>query len=137
MTSRPTPARLAGQAAEAIRALNHATRGDGLEYPADVYEVVASLKLMEQRLPQLYGQLASFLAAENEAGRVAHDMGEPSGPYVTETIAALADAKLSTAATAEALDAAHNACAGLKRDADPQFGDPGPSRDAVDREAAD
>lgn len=137
MTSRPSPARLADQAAEAIRALNHATRGDGLEYPADVYDVVASLKLMEQRLPQLYGQLASFLTAENEAGRVAHDTGEPSSPYVTETIAALAAARLSSAATAEALDDAHNACAGLKRDADLQFGDPGSSRDAIDREAGD
>lgn len=136
MNSQPSPARLADQAAEAIRALNHATRG-GLEYPADVYDVIASLKLMEQRLPQLYNQLAGFLTAEQEAGHVAHDTGEPPDPYVTETVAALAAATISSAATAEALDEAHNACGGLKRDADLHARYPETIRDAADREAGD
>src|ERR1019366_525922 len=56
----PEPPDLADQADQAIRALNHLTP-EGLEYPGDLYEVIASLKLMAQRLPQLFGQLTAWL----------------------------------------------------------------------------
>lgn len=50
----PAPARLAAEAAESVRALNHATRpGTGaLVFPADAYDVTGQLALLAARLPQ-------------------------------------------------------------------------------------
>lgn len=72
---------LAEQAAEAIRSLNHLTMpGRDLQYPADVYKIVGSLRTMAQHLPQLFGELAKFLIAEANAGRIGHDSGESGAP---------------------------------------------------------
>lgn len=115
MNTQATPSQLADQAAEAIRALNHITRsGDSLQYPSDVHDVVANLKIMNQRLPQLLTQLAGFLAAEHAAGRIAHDTAAPPGPHLIETIQALTEASQGAANVAIALDQAHSACGGLK-----------------------
>jgi hypothetical protein len=71
------PARHAAAASEAIRALNHATlEPDGLEFPSDAYDVVASLWELAHRLPQALGQLQTFLAREAEAGRLRIVAGE-------------------------------------------------------------
>jgi hypothetical protein len=55
------PAGLASQAADAVRALNHATRPgtSGLAYPADAYDVTGALSLLASRLPQALAQLFS------------------------------------------------------------------------------
>ncbi len=68
---------LAQITAEAIRVLNHATttRHGGLSEPATVYAVLGQLAAAAHRLPQLFGQLARWLAAENAAGRLAHTTG--------------------------------------------------------------
>lgn len=116
----PQPPDLADQAAESIRALNHLTP-EGLVYPGDLYEVIASLKLMAQRLPQLFGQLTAWLELEYAAGRIAHDSGQIPEPWVHEVTGSLAHAGAGAAALADALNTAHNACFGLKA-ADPQAG---------------
>ena len=54
LASTMTPCELATQAARAIRALNELTHGGGeLSGPGDVREIVASLELVGQSLPQL------------------------------------------------------------------------------------
>lgn len=107
---------LAGTAAEAVRALNHATHPHSpvgaLEYPADVYDTVAALKQLTQRLPQTFTQLGGFLETQHAAGYMTADHGTPE-----EHAAAVHDAFTEAADAAEALtsalDRAHNALAPL------------------------
>lgn len=123
MTGAPTPAQLADQAAEAIRAANHATfpSAGGLRWPSDAYDVIASLGLLASRLPQLLGQLDRWLTREVEQGRVSVD----GGAYVGDPQAAAAVAShwLDTATTAadqlhRALDSAQQATAHLAANTD-------------------
>ena len=78
---------LAGQAAEALRALNHATLpgAGGLEYPAAAYDVTGQLAVLAARLPQALAQLLAFLQAEAAAGRVVI----VAGPHAGDPAAAL------------------------------------------------
>ena len=66
--SRP-PAEIADEIAALVRTLNYQT-GAGesveLEYPGDLYSVVASLKIAAQRLPQLFEQMGRWLARSTE-----------------------------------------------------------------------
>jgi len=67
-------------AAEAIRFLNYATgshAGEGLTYPATIYDIAGSLSRAAGLLPQLCGQLAAWLDAERAAGHLADDHGGP------------------------------------------------------------
>lgn len=110
-----TPCDLADGAAEAIRAMNHLTRdGQGLEYPSDVYDVVASVKIMSERLPQLFGQLTEWLWAEHAAGRVGHDSGGDAGLNVAGAESYLADASAAAHALYDALNSAHTELASLR-----------------------
>jgi hypothetical protein len=108
-----TPARLADQAAEAVRSLNHATiRGAGLEFPADAYDVLGSLALLAARLPQALGQVQDFLDDATEAGRVAVVDGEHAGdPVAAVTVCAhhLDHATVAAERLHAALDAARAA----------------------------
>jgi hypothetical protein len=73
MTGRePTPAGLADQAAELVRALNHATLpgAGGLSCPGDVYGVLIGLSVLAGRLPQALAQAETFLVAQLVAGRI-------------------------------------------------------------------
>lgn len=54
---------------EAVRYLNHTTRGDALDNPADLYLVLAALSGAATKLPQLFDQLAAV------AGRYATTSG--------------------------------------------------------------
>ena len=81
-------ARHADLAAEALRALNHATQpGTGaLTGPADLYDVLGALVLLAGRLPQVLSQLQAFLNAEHTAGRIAIiDDPHTNDPAVTVT----------------------------------------------------
>lgn len=75
----------ADAAAEALRALNHATRpGVGaVSGTADVYDVLGALVLLTGRLPQVLSQLQASVAAEHTAGRIAivdgPHTGDPAG----------------------------------------------------------
>ncbi|HUK71981.1 MAG TPA: hypothetical protein VLW50_24975 [Streptosporangiaceae bacterium] len=113
IADRPQPRDLADRAAESIRALNHLTP-DALEYPGDLYDVIARLKVMAQRLPQLFGQLSAWLELEYAAGRIAHDSGQAPERYVKGVTDSLTLAAMGGSALADALDTAHNACSGLK-----------------------
>jgi len=55
---------LARTAAAAVRSLNHATLGgQGLDWPADAYELLGELSLAAAGLPQLLAQAGRWLAA--------------------------------------------------------------------------
>jgi hypothetical protein len=110
-----TPQEVSDQAAEAIRKLNHMTLGGaGLEYPGDLYTVVANLSTMAMRLPQLLSQLGQWLEREHEAGRVDHDSGGNVAVSVATAQAELATADAAAGQLQLALDRAHNALGHLK-----------------------
>jgi len=119
--AQPKPRDMTGRAAESIGTLNHLTP-DALDYPGDLYDAIASLKLMAQRLLPLFGQLSAWLELEYAAGRVAHDTGQVPEHYVHDVTGTLAPAGRSASTLADALNTAHNACSGLKA-ADPQAAD--------------
>jgi hypothetical protein len=113
VTGSDRPADLAGQAAEAVRALNHATLpgSGGLAYPADAYDVTGALALLASRLPQALAQLQAFRRAEVRAGRVAIVAGEHAGDpdaVLTAVTASLDSAAASARRLHQALDAAQN-----------------------------
>lgn len=114
LTSTMTLREIASQAAETIRALNHLTLGGGeLASPGEVCDVITSLELMGQGLPQLYEQLARFLVAHHEDGQVMHDCGQDPGLSVTEVTEALTAAGQAADMMAAALDEARAASAEL------------------------
>ncbi|MET7927868.1 hypothetical protein ABZT43_28460 [Streptomyces sp. NPDC005349] len=102
------PADLAAQAAEAIRNLNHATQSvkGELVYPGDAYEVVASLTLLTQRLPQSFEQLSGYLGTLPTTGAVTADYGAPDD-HLAEARSALASAAIIAQTLTEFLDRAH------------------------------
>jgi hypothetical protein len=113
VSAKTSPAGLAGDAAEAVRALNHATLpgAGGLVFPADACDVTGALSLLASRLPQAMTQLQGFLHTEVEAGRVTIVAGEDAGDPAA--VLAAVTASLDTAATSawllhQALDAAQN-----------------------------
>lgn len=112
MTSQPTCS--AETAAEAIRALNHATLPgtSALTGPADVYDVLGELATLAARLPQALSQLQSFLDAETDAGRVrivdGQHVGDPAA--AAATVGHWTDtATAATQALQHALEQAHAA----------------------------
>jgi hypothetical protein len=107
----------ADRAAEAVRLLNYLTLpGDGapgLEYPSNVYDIVASIKIAVQRMPQLFGQMSGWLAGQYEADKVGHDGGEDARKDVDSTRHWL-EAAANLAGELEAvLNSAHTASAHL------------------------
>jgi len=72
-----TPAEWADQAAEAVRALNHATiqvdDARGYRFPADADQTLANLQVLIDRLPQALQQLGAWLERQARAGMVRHD----------------------------------------------------------------
>jgi len=108
-----TPAELAGQAAEAVRALNHATLpgAGGLDYPADAYEVTGQLSLLAARLPQALAQILTFLQERAATGAVTVVAGEHQGDPAAMLTAVTADLDAAVASARrlhQALDAAQN-----------------------------
>ncbi len=109
MTGRPVESALA--AAEAIRALNHATfpRAGGLVFPADAYDVLSALAVLAARLPQALDQLAGFLDTQCEHERIRVVDGEHRGDPVAAVTACAVHLEHAGAAAhrlQEALDAA-------------------------------
>jgi hypothetical protein len=113
VTAQGSPAALAADAAEAVRALNHATLpGSGsLAFPADAYDVTGALSLLASRLPQALTQLLAFLRAEVKAGRVVIVAGDHAGDpaAVLAAVTGSLDAAVASARRLhQALDAAQN-----------------------------
>lgn len=108
------PARLAEDAAEAVRALNHATLpgSGGLMFPADAYETAGALAVLVARLPQALAQLSAFLQAETEAGQIiiaaGPHVGDP-GAAVSAACRHLDGASAAAGQLQQALDAAQQA----------------------------
>jgi hypothetical protein len=115
LASTLTPREIAVQAAEAIRALNHLTYGGGeLGSPDEVRDIIASLGLMGQGLPQLCEQLARFLVAQQEDGQVRHGSGADPDLSVTEVMEALNAAGQAADMMTAALEEAHNSATELR-----------------------
>ena len=74
---------IADDASEAIRALNHATHpadaAPGLQCPFDAYRMLAALRELADRLPQLLTQIAGFLALQLQHDLISIDGGEHDG----------------------------------------------------------
>ncbi len=94
-------------AAEAVRALNHATlpAAGGMQGPADAYSVLSGLVLLAGRLPQALAQLQGFLDVECEAGRVAVIDGDFAG----DPVAAVSACAHWLTLAADAADSARHA----------------------------
>ncbi len=102
-----TPAELAGHAAEAVRALNHAT----LPGPAGAYEVTGQLAVLAARLPQALAQLLAFLQDQDAAGRMQVVAGQHAGDPAAMLTAATADLDAAVASARrlhQPLDGAQN-----------------------------
>ncbi|WP_055526605.1 hypothetical protein [Streptomyces graminilatus] len=110
-----TPAQLADDAAEAIRALNHATMSTrpGWEFPADAYSVVGNLRELAQRLPQLYGQIGVFIQRLAADDHIRSDKGGDGADEVTAAYDALMRAQDDAVTMEAALDGAHSALSPL------------------------
>ncbi len=98
---------VAGQAAEAVRALGElACGGTGFASLDDAREVIASLQRMGQDLPQVCEQLARIVVVQREDGRLAPGTGQDLDFWVVEAVEALAAAgraaDMMTAALAQA-----------------------------------
>ena len=105
---------LARSAAGAIRSLNHATLGgDGLGQPADAYEVLGELSLAASGLPQLLGQVGTWLAAALAAGRLGCDDGTDPACAVSGAWLFISDARGSAAALARDLGQAQQQLAAV------------------------
>ena len=80
--------------AECVRFLNYASMsgGGGLSDPADVYYVLGALYTGTQRLPQLFGQLATILDRQVAAGTLADNTGGDPAVLSAEAGYALATA---------------------------------------------
>lgn len=72
----PLAVQHAERAAEAVRALNHATLNVGqVQWPSDVDMVVAYLEMTARRMPQALRQLSHWLRVKQAAGLIGHDHG--------------------------------------------------------------
>lgn len=110
------PAALASSAAEAIRALNHATLDahgrDGWTYPGDAYDVIGALDRMAGGLNQALEQVWMLLSGLAADGHVRSDRGDIDQP-MTEARAALDDARAAADRLTVALSRAHAATSPL------------------------
>lgn len=78
---------------DASRFLTYATmeRRGGLDYPADVYALVADLYSATGRFPQMCAQLEAFLRAQEAAGRLYEARHRDAPGAVTAAVEAAAD----------------------------------------------
>jgi hypothetical protein len=106
---------IAGQAAEAIRALNDLT-SDGADFASldDAREVIASLEQMGQGLPRLCEQLARILVVQREDGSITRAPGQDPDFWVTEAVEALAAAGQAADMMAASLTQASKTSAELR-----------------------
>ena len=100
-------------AAEAVRYLNHASPRGGVTEPATVSTVAAALAAAAYRMPQLLTQLAEWLAAEADAGRIADDRRRPAWQLADAARLLLWEATEHAEHLASALSAAANTTATL------------------------
>jgi hypothetical protein len=115
VTDLKTPAQLADDAAEAVRALNHATLStrDGWQFPADAYSVIGNLREMSQRLPQLLQQVEGFLQDLADGDHIRSDRGGNGAAEVNAALDGLDRAREDAVTMTAALDTVHSALSPL------------------------
>ena len=112
---------LARTAAEAIRGLNHATLGaGGLGQPADAYAVLGELSLAASMLPQLLGQVGTWLATALAAGRLGCDDGTDPACAVSGAWLFISDARASATTLAGNLSHAQQQLAAVNGQPSPR-----------------
>jgi hypothetical protein len=74
--------------AEAVKVLNYATMGDGIECPADVDSVISAVYVAAECMPQLFGQMAAFVTRQARSGNLADTKG--GDPVVAAGMLAIA-----------------------------------------------
>jgi hypothetical protein len=132
----------ADQAEQAVRALVHRTLSDHGEPtdPAQADQVLAALAALTGMLPQLLDQLAGWLLAQQQAGRLGLDQmtAQPDARHAVHAAAgALAHAGQHARRASDALEAAHQHTAHLF-DLDPDdLDDDDVERDDVERDDVD
>lgn len=106
-----TPAQHASTAAEAVRAINHATLSplpsDGWTYPSDAYSTVGGLSRVAMMLPQALEQIGNFIEKMTEEGHLSSDRGTLQAD-LTDTHSGLVDASAAARQLHEALNRAHS-----------------------------
>lgn len=104
-----TPASLADAAANAVRALNHATLGRQAdwEYPGDAYSVVANLSAMSMGLPQAIDQIRGLIDHLDTQGNL-HSDKNTLATDLALTYRGLDQAKAAAEALYAALNRAHS-----------------------------
>ena len=108
------PVALARAAAEAIRGLNHATRGPArIGQPSAAYDILGALSMAAARTGQALAQITRYLDAAASAGRLGCDHGEDPSLAIDAAAVFLSDAQYSAAALAGDLDAAQQQLAFL------------------------
>ncbi|MGW0597763.1 hypothetical protein ACWD11_11535 [Streptomyces sp. NPDC002776] len=114
MTSRNTdPTEYPREAAEVVRAFNHATqrtrdRRPGIAYPGAVYRAIGAFGTLAHRLPQAFDQIGTAVADIHTAGHLTADYGTPT-EHAASVSEALREAEQHATAMAEALERAHRA----------------------------
>jgi hypothetical protein len=105
---------LGEQAAEALRDLNHLTRGrDAFADPAELSRLLAELAVMASRLPQLLDQLCCWLRHEHDAAAMRADTNADPAELVCLAAAHLTRASHCAHNLAGTLDNAHQHVAHL------------------------
>jgi hypothetical protein len=104
-----TPAQLADDAAEAIRAINHRTMssGDDWQYPGDAYSVVGNLSQVAMMLPQALDQIGALVERLDQAGNLRSDK-DTLATDLDSTYGGLADAHDAARKLYDALNRAHS-----------------------------
>ncbi len=105
---------LAGDAAEAIRGINHLTFDAGsVRYPSDAYRLLGSLESAAGSLPQALAQIDRLLQRWLEDDQISIDGGDVAGDPAAAVAAAsthlLEEARPAVAQLTKALTAARDA----------------------------
>jgi hypothetical protein len=97
------------------RAIVYATMSDkhGLEYPSDVYTLVADLYSATGRLPQVCEQVAQFLHTQAATGHLYEAQGRGVGHQVAEANRHLSDVMVAAQAVTRFLQAVQADISGL------------------------
>ena len=100
---------------DASRFLTYATMGGkgGLEYPAEVYRLVADLYAATGRLPQMCSQLEDFLRDQEATGRLYEAQGRDIAAQLTRAAMHLGHAADAARALTRALQSVQADIAGL------------------------
>jgi hypothetical protein len=105
-----TPAQHADNAAEAVRAINHATlqqSSNGWQYPGDAYSTVGNLSQMAMMLPQALEQIERLIVDLNESGHL-HSDKDRLEHDLDETVRGLEEAQIAANKLYGALNRAHS-----------------------------